>query len=132
MADLEPSTPGKLMERIAELEFEIDQLLFATKPVREQLASLDRERAKLDNERIRLSKLREEMHSAIEVSDHALVRYMERKLGFDLEAIRSEILSEAVKCAVNSQAEGVKTADGVFKIKGRVITTFMTGKSGHG
>lgn len=38
------------------------------------------------------------------VSDHALLRYFERKMGFDLEAIRQEILGNGTKEAIEMGA----------------------------
>lgn len=41
------------------------------------------------------------------VSDHALLRFLERVKGVDLDAIRAEILSPLVKCAIKAGASAV-------------------------
>nr|WP_321460424.1 hypothetical protein [uncultured Cohaesibacter sp.] len=64
--------------------------------------------------------------SADFVTDHAVVRYMERVLDMDIEAIRELIASET-SYAVQAKADAL-TAKGkryVFK-NGRVITVLLT------
>jgi hypothetical protein len=64
----------------------------------------------------------------ITISDHAVIRYLERRHGFDFEAVRDEILTPAVRGAVNAGASGVKVDGGTFKIQDRTITTHIRGK----
>ncbi len=61
------------------------------------------------------------------VSDHALLRYIERIMEIDIEAIRASILTDAVKGALNACATGV-TVNGVkFVSNGeRVLVTVLS------
>lgn len=51
----------------------------------------------------------------LRVSDHALVRYLERRLGLDMDVIRAEILDDDFLAAF-------KMSNGTFKHKGFVVT----------
>lgn len=123
---------AELREAIAAIQYQLDEVAFASKPVRDQLSQLDKESSRLKAERKRLEALLDAITDGIEVSDHALVRYLERHLGHDLEAIRKEMVTPGVRAAVNVGAEGVKAHGGTLKIKGRTITTFITAKEGRG
>ena len=117
---------AELRDAIASIQQQLDKVAFASKPVRDQLSQLDKESARLKAERKRLEELLDAITDGIEVSDHALVRYLERRLGHDFDAIRKEMITPGVRAAVNVGAEGVKAHGGTFKIKGRTITTFYT------
>lgn len=57
------------------------------------------------------------------VSDHALVRYLERKHGFDLDKFRDEILTEERIKSIQAGASTIK-CDGIkFKIADNVVVT---------
>jgi len=59
------------------------------------------------------------------ISDHAVVLYLERVCGVDIEQIKEKILSPLVR-SVMSQGDGngkVKTADFTIVFKNRVIVT---------
>lgn len=58
----------------------------------------------------------------VRVSDHALVRYMERKLGIDLEALRQEILTPELKEMIETLHSF--TYDG-FVIRDKTIVTYI-------
>jgi len=59
------------------------------------------------------------------VSDHALLRYLERVYGFDIEELRGQILSDGAKQALRAGATGY-TANGVkFKAKDGVLVTVL-------
>jgi len=61
----------------------------------------------------------------IKVSDHALIRYLERKLSLDLNDIRSEIMSEKLLSYANMVGKTGKFTMGDMKIvmKNGVIVT---------
>lgn len=52
--------------------------------------------------------------TAPSIADHALLRFMERALGFDIDGLREQILTPAVKAAISAGASCV-TVDG-FKM----------------
>lgn len=57
------------------------------------------------------------------VSDHALVRWLERVYGIDVDAVREHILTDEIKMAIQLGASKVK-ADGVQYVlgDGKIIT----------
>ncbi len=59
------------------------------------------------------------------VSDHALIRYMERVLGFDIEKLREEILTPDIEAAINFGAAKVKIKGIEFRISQKTITTVV-------
>ncbi len=57
------------------------------------------------------------------VTDHALVRYIERVLGHDVESYKKAILTEPIKSAMRAGASSIKV-DGVkYYLDGHAITT---------
>lgn len=63
--------------------------------------------------------------NAPQISDHALLRYMERVMGFDVEVVRKKMLKPEVISAVDAGAASVKIDGLEMKIKERVITTVV-------
>ena len=59
------------------------------------------------------------MSRAPRVSEHALVRYLERVYGLDLDAVRREILPEAEADAV------ARLGDGQFPVENRAGTFYV-------
>lgn len=58
-------------------------------------------------------------------SDHAIIRYLERAKGVDVNAIRSKILSASTINAINSGALSI-TVDGLkFCIRNKMVTTVL-------
>lgn len=60
----------------------------------------------------------------IYVSDHAVLRYVQRVLGIDTEAIRSEI-RVAVKNGVELGASGVRQGNTTYKLTGQTVVTVL-------
>ena len=57
------------------------------------------------------------------VSDHAVVRYLERVKGMDIAALREEICDDLALAAMDVGATTIKTDRAVLTIKeGRVVT----------
>lgn len=119
------SIVGELREQVDDLDRRIDALVNDAKPIREQIGNIDRHLNTLRAERGEIAKRLAEMSEKPRISDHAVIRYLERKYGFDFEAIRAEMLTDPVRRAIDAGAEGVKFNGGVFKIKGRTVTTYM-------
>ena len=95
-------------------------------------AAKDRmQQAQSEYETLRLEEagLREALEAAqtpSRISDHAVLRYLERVYGFDLEATRNEI-AEKSEAAIAMGASAV-TVNGVkFKIRNNVVTTVVNG-----
>ena len=78
------------------------------------------------------------LENGIEVTDHALVRFIERVLGMDVEGMRKKIGSDTVvEAARNFQTGIIKISDdcGEYRVrfeKGKVITVMPIGRDKHG
>jgi len=59
------------------------------------------------------------------VSDHALLRYIERAHGIDIEALRDKVLTPNVITAIKTGASAVKSPIGTMVIKGNTVVTFL-------
>lgn len=82
--------------------------------------------------RARLGEVRSELARRLrpaaepKISDHAMLRYVERVMGIDVDALRAEIMSDSVKAALRSGASGV-TVNGVKMVaKDGVIVTVLS------
>lgn len=64
------------------------------------------------------------------VSDHALVRYLERVLGIDVEAARQTIARTAAP-AIAMGASSMSSDGFTFHIRDNRVTTIVPGKSPH-
>lgn len=61
------------------------------------------------------------------VTDHAVLRYLERAMGVDVEGIRRQI-HEACRTGISVGAVSVKHGDVRFTIAGGRVTTTMVGR----
>lgn len=68
------------------------------------------------------------IYKNIRVSDHAIVRYLERVGGVNIEAIKRMILTEAVEDAVQMGAREVNTKQFTVKADRGVIVTIQPPK----
>lgn len=59
------------------------------------------------------------------VSDHAVLRYLERVKGLDIEKIRSEILTPDIAAAIRAGATAVTISGARFPVRGGVIVTVI-------
>lgn len=62
------------------------------------------------------------------VSDHALLRFIERVLGFDVEAVRDRILTDTVKSAILAVASAVNVDGARLTVKDNTIVTVTVGE----
>lgn len=120
---MSPAT--ELREKIEDLNTRIEALNVEAKPLREQLGNIDRVKNGLQAERNALAARLEELKAKPRVSDHAVVRYLERKYGFSFEDIREELLTPAVLRAMEMGAEGIQMNGGTLKLKGRTVVTYV-------
>jgi hypothetical protein len=61
-----------------------------------------------------------------EVSDHALVRWLERKHGIDMDRLRSLLLSQEVKSALASEQKYWSDGRVVYVMKDGVVVTVIS------
>lgn len=76
---------------------------------------------------------RPRLHSVVRVSDHALLRFLERAGGLDIETLRAAMevsLSRAIKAAKTIKArECVIRADGLsYVVRDQVVVTILQEK----
>jgi len=60
------------------------------------------------------------------ITDHALLRYMERVHGIDVAALKADLLSDALVSAIKAGATAMQTPEGTFVINGASVTTFLS------
>lgn len=115
----------ELKSRIECLEYNVLHLRADRAPIAKELSAIDSKISLTGNE---IASLREELNllkKKPRVSDHAVVRFLERKYGFDFENQRDELLDDGVISAINSGASKVKR-DGVsLVIKDKTIVTII-------
>lgn len=59
------------------------------------------------------------------ITDHALLRYMERVHGIDIAALKADLLNGPLVNAIKAGATAMKTQEGTFVINGSSVTTFL-------
>lgn len=90
----------------------------------QQAASIDETRRQLAIVRAELDR-RSRGAAEPRISDHAVLRFMERGMGFDIDALRRRLLNDTVKAAMKAGAKTV-TVEGVrLVVQGNVITTVL-------
>jgi hypothetical protein len=107
MADIE-ATKAEMAARLGGVEAEAQR-------IRSRLGQIDTELR------------RREAHDAMvpTISDHALLRYIERIHGVDVEAMKTALLTETVVLAIKSGATAVKSPAGTMVIKGSTVVTLL-------
>lgn len=108
------------------LERDLEALLTEESSVRKDLEikklQLQKVLEKINHIRIAIKDSKKEP----EVTDHALIRYLERVNGFDVEGFRRNILTPALIGAIKSGAQRYKS-DGIeFAINGNKVVTVVT------
>jgi hypothetical protein len=85
--------------------------------------------------RVLLGRIRAELEKRLRpadkpmITDHALLRYIERVLGVDVAGLRAEILNPNVIAAIAGGASSI-TKDGVkFVVKGNALVTVIDAKT---
>lgn len=64
------------------------------------------------------------------VSDHAILRYLERVCGVDIEAIRAQMTSPAIDQAAAFGCDTIIRGDGSrFKLHGDIVVTVLPKKA---
>ena len=125
----EDLTAQQCRERICDIDRDIARIKVELAPIRDFIGQSERKLAALSSERDQLKQRLQELKGRPVVSDHALVRYLERKYGFDSEAVRKEMLTPEVETAVRAGAAGCKSHGGTFKFRGMTVTTFIHPKT---
>ncbi|WP_370178452.1 hypothetical protein [Alteriqipengyuania sp.] len=125
----EDLTAQQCRARVCDIERAIERLQVELAPIREFIAQTERKLGALSSERDQLNLRLETLKGRPVVSDHALVRYLERKYGFDSEAVRKEMLTPEVEAALRAGAAGCKSHGGTFKFRDMTVTTYIHPKT---
>jgi hypothetical protein len=64
----------------------------------------------------------------VKVTDHAVVRYLERVCGMDIESVRNAI-AHTVQAAVDARAASVSVSGITYALDGAVVTTILDARS---
>lgn len=68
------------------------------------------------------------MSRPLQVSDHALVRYLERVHGADLDAVRAEMLADVGPCITDPEFAAIREGL-IYQVRGgRVVTCYWAGE----
>lgn len=113
-----------------ELQVEISRLKRELADIGEQQSDLARQTSKA---RKRLNAAELEMEALDKppaktlprVSDHAVIRYLERVYGFDFEKHRKELLTEGVVAAMSAGAKRIKYKDFALVLEGNTVVTVV-------
>lgn len=112
------------------LKDRLEYLKREQKDLDEEVRSLQKKLSKKSKEieQVKAAIEEEELRNRpISVTDHALIRYMERVLGIDVEKIRNDMITEETKRVIYSVGSGkIPIGDGHrLWVKDRTITTVV-------
>ena len=111
------------VETIESTQREILLIKAKQKPLRKQISALDSDISKAE-ERLRKSQeILATFKAEPKITDHAVIRYLERVHNFSFEEIKSDLLSENVVFAIKSGAKAVKKDGYNLVIKGNSVVT---------
>jgi hypothetical protein len=80
--------------------------------------------------RARIASIDGKPPAVTEVSDHAVVRYLERVMGIDVESVRRRIMTPRIEAAIKAGVTRIRTAEGVVVSRQGVITTWLPNDAG--
>jgi len=106
----------KYLNESKALRVEIDDLKESIKPVQRKINDLVTNLIDTNNKLA-------EARRAPRVTDHAVIRYLERVYDFDFEEVRRELLTKEVKSAMIMGATKVKQNNYSLILKGNTIVT---------
>ena len=105
-----------LKDKQREIPIEIEKLQNNIGGLQDKYKKLCRD---IDERADKLTKLLKPMH----ITDHALLRYMERKLEMDVEKLRGELMTDDLKGAINKGVKKIKLRGVTFVIKDNAVVT---------
>jgi len=113
----------ELSTQVTDLSERLEKLEVEARPLREQLGNIDRTKHKLSEQLKEIRNKVDALKKEPRVSDHAVVRYLERIYGFSFEDVRKELLTPVVIAAMAAGVDTVKTAKGKLKIRENCVVT---------
>lgn len=120
-------------EEISRLDIEVQQAEQKIIALKDQKAAEERTIAIKQSEVAQLAKaldLRSKKPTKIVISEHAMVRYMERVIGYTPEDMRKQILPKTVEAMALSSGDGEYNVNGThtLKIKDGVVVTLLSSR----
>jgi len=106
----------KLVSDLAKLNIEIGRKKSNIKAAQQELAE-DITAKNYIEKQIKLKK------TPIQVSDHALLRYMERHMEFDIQTLKESLLTDSVKKSIADGANKIKIKGISFVVRNNIIVT---------
>lgn len=74
-----------------------------------------------------IKNIRDNVNGRLVVSEHALLRYFERVLNYDLEEIKKKIVPDTVETAIKTMGSGTfPTETHKLKVKNGIVVTILT------
>jgi len=111
-----------LQVRITQLKTKLNGLLVTKKDLDKDISTTTRQ---LQNSEQELRKLQNESIEPI-VSEHAIIRYLERVQKIDIEQIKKEILTVKIKALIDTLRSGrFSEKNFIVQVKNRVVTTIL-------
>lgn len=128
-----PRTPSKLRRQADRLDREAAELRASGRALGAEYGRepLGRQAHAKEAKAARLRAQAARMDGRLTVSDHALVRYLERAYGLDVEALRAALAPPALRAVVAAVGDGqypVETAAGTHYavVEGGCVVTVLT------
>ena len=107
------------------LQKQLPELEAVTKQLQISMSDKQRELQKVRTEILNLQTTLSSSSPDIGVSDHAVLRYLEKKFNLDIKSIRDEILTPMVRDSIKSGAISVNTCGMKFKVSDKTIVTVI-------
>lgn len=104
-------------------EFRLKELVKLMHETSERVKYGQRTLSLMENEHAKIVQSLATKKKDISVSDHALIRYLERKCGFDFDRYRDDMLTPTVIRAIKAGADSVSVDNMKYYIKDNVIVT---------
>lgn len=106
-----------------ELERELHDINKSIPGLKQSVAVSQSNLSKAQNRLTELTAMLNTDASGPTVSDHAVLRYLERKLDLDIKGIRDEILTPLAIGAIRAGATSIKSGGMEFRVRNKTITT---------
>lgn len=116
------------MKELHELREKEAKLEVAVEILNDNIKEAQRTHSKTVNQLNEVKKeIRSIGHTEIHVSEHAIVRYVERALQVDVESIKAEILNDNIKTLIETLGDGKYPIGHGFKavVRNKVIVTVV-------
>jgi septal ring factor EnvC (AmiA/AmiB activator) len=113
-----------LRDKRNDLNSKISIYTHQLKTAQEEIKKLSKEMSSIDTKIRNLEQPPKKQK--ISITDHALLRYLERIHGFNIKNLRETLLTEKVVSYINNYKSGKITENGItYVFKNRVVVTIM-------